>query len=116
MRQPPSRTITRKRVKRQPPLDAVWHIKESPLIPMLTPEEIEAANAADLVKQQRAERRPRPPQQLTVGYGYYPASDRRIPTLRLRGRWLEQLGFAIGTKLNVRMRSGELVVSVTDFD
>lgn len=53
---------------------------------MLTPEEIEAANAADLVKQRRVVRRPRPPQQLTVGYGYYPASDQRVPTLRLRGR------------------------------
>lgn len=52
---------------------------------MPTPKEIEVANAADLVKQQRAKRRPRAPQQLTVGYGYYPASDRRAPTLRLRG-------------------------------
>ncbi|WP_355608779.1 SymE family type I addiction module toxin [Xanthomonas cannabis] len=116
MRQPQSRTTTRKRVKRQPPLDAVWRIKESPLTPMLTPEEIEAANAADLVKQQRAKRRPRPPQQLTVGYGYYPASDQRIPTLRLRGRWLEQLGFTIGSKLNVRVRNGELVVNVAELD
>ncbi|WP_144422905.1 SymE family type I addiction module toxin, partial [Xanthomonas arboricola] len=35
-----------------------------------------------------------------------------IPTLRLRGRWLEQLGFTIGSKLNIRMRNGELVVTV----
>ncbi|MCC8805766.1 type I toxin-antitoxin system SymE family toxin, partial [Xanthomonas euvesicatoria pv. euvesicatoria] len=90
MHQSPS--PTRKRVKRQPPRDAVWHIKESPRTPLLTPEEVQAANAADLAKQQRAKRRPRPPQQLTVGYGYYPASDQRVPTLRLRGRWLEQLG------------------------
>ncbi len=75
MRQPPSRTTTRKRAKRQPPRDAVWLIKESPHTPMLAPEEIEAANAADLIKQRRAVRRPRPPRQLTVGYGYYPASD-----------------------------------------
>ncbi|WP_425525625.1 SymE family type I addiction module toxin, partial [Xanthomonas campestris] len=74
------------------------------------------SNAADLAKQQRAPRRPRPPQQLTVGYGYYTASSQRIPTLRLRGRWLEQLGFAIGSKLNIRMRDGELVVSVADKD
>ncbi|APO90856.1 type I toxin-antitoxin system SymE family toxin [Xanthomonas euvesicatoria pv. euvesicatoria] len=112
MHQSPS--PTRKRVKRQPPRDAVWHIKESPRTPLLTPEEVQAANAADLAKQQRAKRRPRPPQQLTVGYGYYPASDQRVPTLRLRGRWLEQLGFTIGRKLQVRLREGELIVSVTE--
>ncbi|APO93735.1 SymE family type I addiction module toxin [Xanthomonas vesicatoria] len=112
MRQPPSRTTTRKRAKRQPPLDAVWRIKESPLPPMLTHEEIESANAADLVKQRCVVRRPRPPQQLTVGYGYYHASDQRVPTLRLRGRWLEQLGFVIGSKISIRMRDGELVVSL----
>ncbi|MGL6827417.1 type I toxin-antitoxin system SymE family toxin, partial [Xanthomonas hortorum pv. gardneri] len=50
-----------------------------------------------------------PPHHCTVGYGYYPASDQRIPTLRLRGRWLEQLGFTIGSKLHIRLRDGELV-------
>ncbi|WP_244672217.1 SymE family type I addiction module toxin, partial [Xanthomonas phaseoli] len=46
------------------------------------------------------------------GYGYYPDSHQRIPTLRLRGRWLEELGFTIGSKLHIRMRNGELVVTV----
>ncbi|WP_139101399.1 SymE family type I addiction module toxin, partial [Xanthomonas euvesicatoria] len=46
--------------------------------------------------------------------GYYPASDHRIPTLCLRGRWLEQLGFTIGSRLNIRMRKGELIVTVAD--
>ncbi|WP_243849404.1 SymE family type I addiction module toxin [Xanthomonas arboricola] len=55
---------------------------------------------------------PRAPQHCTVGYGYYPDSHQRIPTLRLRGRWLEQLGFTICSKLNISMRNGELVVSV----
>ncbi|WP_429002367.1 SymE family type I addiction module toxin [Xanthomonas euvesicatoria] len=32
--------------------------------------------------------------------------------MRLRGRWLEQLGFTIGSKLHIRMRNGELVVTV----
>ncbi|CAD0299523.1 SymE family type I addiction module toxin [Xanthomonas hortorum] len=59
---------------------------------------------------------PRAPQHCTVGYGYYPASDQRIPTLRLRGRWLEQLGFTIGSKLHIRLRDGELVVSVAPTD
>ncbi|MCC8530603.1 SymE family type I addiction module toxin [Xanthomonas perforans] len=43
-----------------------------------------------------------------------PDSHQRIPTLRLRGRWLEQLGFTIGSKLHIRMRNGELVVTVAD--
>ncbi|MCD0244470.1 SymE family type I addiction module toxin [Xanthomonas melonis] len=116
MRQPPSRTTTRKRAKRQPPRDAVWRIKEPPRTPLLTPEEVQAANATDLVKQQRAKRRPRPPQELTVGYCNCPASDQCVPTLRLRGRWLEQLGFAIGSKLHIRIRDGELIVRVADVD
>ncbi|WP_445684541.1 SymE family type I addiction module toxin [Xanthomonas hortorum] len=44
------------------------------------------------------------------------ATAKRIPTLRLRGRWLEQLGFAIGSKLHIRMRDGELVVSLAPAD
>ncbi|MCC8616784.1 SymE family type I addiction module toxin, partial [Xanthomonas vesicatoria] len=57
-------------------------------------------------------RRPRPPQQLTVGYGYYPDGDQRVPALRLRGRWLEQIGFAIGSKLGIRIHHGEPFVSL----
>lgn len=117
MRQPPSRsTPARKRAPRQPPRDAVWRIVELPLTPMMTAEEVAAANAADLARQQRAPRRPRPPQQCTVGYGYYAASQQRVPTLRLRGRWLEQLGFAIGRKLHISLRDGELVMRVADPD
>lgn len=33
-----------------------------------------------------------------------------VPTLRLSGRWLEQLCFAIGKKLQVSVRDGELVL------
>ncbi|MFP7028924.1 SymE family type I addiction module toxin, partial [Xanthomonas hortorum pv. gardneri] len=55
---------------------------------------------------------PRAPQHCTVGYGSYPDSHQRIPTLRLRGRWLEQLGFTIGSKPHIRLRDGELVVSL----
>ncbi len=35
-----------------------------------------------------------------------------IPTLRLRGHWLEKLGFTIGSKLHIAVREGELVVTV----
>lgn len=39
-----------------------------------------------------------------------------MPALRLAGRWVEELGFAIGKKLHVRVRNGELVVSLTAED
>ncbi|OAG68353.1 hypothetical protein A7D17_13790 [Xanthomonas floridensis] len=58
----------------------------------------------------------RPPQQCTVGYGYYAASEQLVPTLHLRGRWLEQLGFVVGSKLDLRLRDGELVVSLARKD
>jgi len=39
-----------------------------------------------------------------------------VPALRLAGRWREELGFAIGKKLHVRVRDGELVVSLATED
>ncbi|WP_435014173.1 SymE family type I addiction module toxin [Xanthomonas arboricola] len=59
---------------------------------------------------------PRAPQHCTGGQGYYLTSHQRIPTLRLRGGWIEQLGSTIGSKLHIRMRNGELVVSVAPAD
>ncbi|WP_343160746.1 SymE family type I addiction module toxin [Xanthomonas sp. LMG 8989] len=56
-------------------------------------------------------RRPRPPQQCTVGCGHS-ANGKRTPALRLGGRWMEELGFTIGSTLRVQVRDGELVVSV----
>ncbi|MFL8004372.1 SymE family type I addiction module toxin [Xanthomonas vasicola] len=55
-------------------------------------------------------RRVRPTQQCTRGYGYYPDSQQPVPALRLRGRWLEKLGFAIGSKLRITVRDRELVI------
>ncbi|MCC5092685.1 MULTISPECIES: SymE family type I addiction module toxin [Xanthomonas] len=116
MRRPTSRsTSARKRATEPPPTEIVWHsldpsIKPRPYVERtpIPPPRIEA----------RAPRpgHPRAPRHCTVGYGYYPASDLRVPTLRLRGRWLEQLGFAIGSKLQIRMRDGELVVSLAPAD
>ncbi|RBC96932.1 hypothetical protein BRM70_16205, partial [Xanthomonas oryzae pv. oryzae] len=34
--------------------------------------------------------------------------------VRLRGLWLEQLGFAVGCKLQITARNGELVVTVAE--
>ncbi|MDL5367067.1 type I toxin-antitoxin system SymE family toxin [Xanthomonas sp. NCPPB 2654] len=118
MRKPPSRAAAapRKRAPRRPPPSLRWTIVEPTLSPMLTPEEVAAANAADLARPPRAPRRPRPPQRCTVGYGYYAASNQRVPSLRLRGRWLEQLGFAIGSTLRIEVRDGELVVRMAGED
>ncbi|MEA9905998.1 SymE family type I addiction module toxin, partial [Xanthomonas campestris pv. raphani] len=38
----------------------------------------------------------------------------RGDVVRLRGLWLEQLGFAIGCKLQITARNGELVVTVAE--
>nr|WP_256723765.1 SymE family type I addiction module toxin [Xanthomonas oryzae] len=89
-----------------------WTIVEPTLSPMLTPEQIAALNATELARAQRPPRRVRPTKQCTVGYGYYPNSQQRVPTLRLRGGWLEQLGFAIGSKLRVTVEDRALVITV----
>jgi toxic protein SymE len=83
---------------------------------MMAVEDAAAAIAAELARPPRAPRRPRPPTQCTVGYGYYASSHQHVPMLRFRGRWLEQLGFAIGQTLRVQVRDGELVVSVAHED
>ncbi|WP_104583968.1 MULTISPECIES: SymE family type I addiction module toxin [Xanthomonas] len=59
---------------------------------------------------------PPAPQHCAIGYGYYPDSHQRIPTLRLLGRWLELLGFTIDSELDIRMCNGKLVVSVAAKD
>ncbi|WP_045738746.1 SymE family type I addiction module toxin [Xanthomonas sp. MUS 060] len=69
-------------------------------------------NAAKLARAQRPPRRVRPTQQCTMGYGYYLDNHQPVPALRLRGRWLEELGFAIGCKLRITVRDRELVITV----
>ncbi|MCC4635869.1 SymE family type I addiction module toxin [Xanthomonas dyei] len=66
---------------------------------------------------QRPPRKARTPTRCTVGYAFYEAEpgrthSQRIPSVRLRGLWLEQLGFAVGCKLQITAREGELVVTV----
>lgn len=65
----------------------------------------------------RPPRKARTPTRCTVGYAFYEAEpgrphSQRIPSVRLRGRWLEELGFAVGCKLQITAREGELVVTV----
>ena len=37
-----------------------------------------------------------------------------MPSLRLRGRWLDRAGFAIGTDVRVEVTAGRLVLEVID--
>ncbi|CBA16760.1 hypothetical protein XALC_2279 [Xanthomonas albilineans GPE PC73] len=115
MRQPSSRRSTKSKrstCQAMPCTDLQWTFVEPTPSPMMTREQAEALNAAELARAQRPPRRVRPTQQCTMGYGYYPDSHKPVPTLRLRGRWLEQLGFAIGSKLRITVRDGELVIAV----
>ncbi|WOB24876.1 MULTISPECIES: SymE family type I addiction module toxin [Xanthomonas] len=68
---------------------------------------------------QRPPRKARTPTRCKVGYAFYEAEagrphSQRIPSVRLRGLWLEQLGFAVGCKLQITAREGELVVRLVD--
>jgi len=51
-------------------------------------------------------REPRPPRGL-----YNPRPDRVVPFLRLRGRWLEELGFEPGETVRVQTAPGRLVIT-----
>ncbi|MCC4622466.1 type I toxin-antitoxin system SymE family toxin [Xanthomonas cassavae CFBP 4642] len=119
MRRPTSRPTSRpkparKRATVPPSTEIAWHTLDPSIPPRVYTERTPIAEPRTESSTPRRAGHPRAPQHCTVGYGYYPASDHRIPTLRLRGRWLEQLGFTIGSKLHIRLRNGELVVSVVD--
>ncbi|WP_115527718.1 MULTISPECIES: SymE family type I addiction module toxin [Xanthomonas] len=57
------------------------------------------------------------PRQCTVSYTHYSGAhnhggDQHVPHVRLSGLWLEQLGFAIGTKLRITASAGQLLMEV----
>ncbi|ATS63260.1 MULTISPECIES: SymE family type I addiction module toxin [Xanthomonas] len=67
----------------------------------------------------RPPRKARTPTRCTVGHAFYDAApgrsqSQRIPNMRLRGLWLEQLEFAVGSKVRITARNGELVVTVAE--
>jgi toxic protein SymE len=47
---------------------------------------------------------------LTVSGGAMSGGEGSAPCIRLLGRWLEQAGFAIGSKVDVSVTSGRLVI------
>lgn len=61
--------------------------------------------------------RPRCPTHCTVGYANHDVlvdgrrQSRRIPTLRLSGQWLADLGFAPGSKPHIAVIDGALVIT-----
>jgi HSP20-like domain of unknown function (DUF1813). len=61
--------------------------------------------------------RPRCPTHCTVGYASHDVlvdgrrQSRRIPTLRLSGQWLADLGFAPGSKPHIAIVDGALVLT-----
>jgi toxic protein SymE len=50
-------------------------------------------------------------QPCSAGSAYSPQADRLVPYLRMRGRWLEELGFACGSAVRVETAPGRLVIT-----
>lgn len=47
----------------------------------------------------------------------YEGSDRNykpLPQIRIQGKWLEEHGFEIGTKLNIECEGGRLIITKAD--
>ena len=47
---------------------------------------------------------------LTVNYLYNNGNKKPYPFIRLQGRWLERLGFAVGDKVTVTAGEGVIVI------
>ncbi|WP_184372470.1 MULTISPECIES: SymE family type I addiction module toxin [Xanthomonas] len=107
----------RTRTRPTPPKRVQWVVVEpdrTKLPPMLSPDPDALLQGPGTL---RAPRRARRPRQCTVSYTHYPgahdrAGDQHVPHVRLSGLWLEQLGFAIGTKLRITASEGQLLMEV----
>ncbi len=42
------------------------------------------------------------------------ADYKRIPQIRLQGKWLQELGFEIGEAVNVECEGGKLIITLRD--
>ena len=47
---------------------------------------------------------------LTVNYLFTNGNKKPYPFIRLQGRWLERLGFAVGDKVTVTAGEGRIVI------
>jgi len=52
---------------------------------------------------------------LTVS-GFSPSFRKEYPFIRLQGKWLESLGFQIGSRITVEEKQGELVLRVISYE
>jgi len=103
----------RKRATRKATCCPNWTIVESELIPMPTPEQIAAADAADLARQQRAPHTPA----AALHRRLRPCRQRQAHARVAPGRRLDGgTGLRHRKKLHVRVRDGELLVSLTAKD
>ncbi|MCC5043006.1 SymE family type I addiction module toxin [Xanthomonas campestris pv. campestris] len=108
---------TRTRTRPAPPKRVQWVVVEpdrTKLPPMLPPDPDASSQGPGTLGAPRRARRPR---QCTVSYTHYPGAhnhggDQHVPHVRLSGLWLEQLGFAIGTKLRITASAGQLLMEV----
>ncbi len=41
-------------------------------------------------------------------------NNKYVPQIRLQGKWLEELGFECGKKINVECRGGQLILTLQD--
>ncbi len=61
----------------------------------------------------------RSPHRCKVGAALYPireeyGRDEVVPYLRLRGRWLDKLGFDVGSRLKIEARQGRITLTVIE--
>jgi toxic protein SymE len=49
-----------------------------------------------------------------TGDPYYYSSDRRVPAIRISGRWLQQLGFTTGTRVTITPERRRLVLTIAE--
>ncbi|WP_115572948.1 SymE family type I addiction module toxin [Xanthomonas campestris] len=120
-RRPPTASAsarpTRTRTRPTPSKRVQWVVVEpdrTTLPPILPPDPDASSQGPGTLGAPRRARRPR---QCTVSYTHYPgahdhAGDQHVPHVRLSGLWLEQLGFAIGTKLRITASAGQLLMEV----
>jgi len=75
-----------------------------------SPEEIDRMEAAAARRgQPRAARKP---ERCIVNSYHYETARRAVPMLRLRGKWLEELGIHIGCSVRISGTLGQLVIDV----
>lgn len=47
-------------------------------------------------------------------YGFNGRNYKEAPTIRIKGKWLEECGFGLGVQYSVECEEGRLILSVID--